>query len=72
MAAAVGMAAAVTAAVMVMAAVDMAQVTVPAKVLATAPDKVVHPQEPSMEADHRVQGTRNGKPARPTLTPKIV
>jgi len=65
------MAAAVTAAVMVMAA-DMAQVTVPAKVPAIAPDKVVHPQEPSMEADHRVQGTRNGKPARQTLTPKIV
>ncbi len=69
MAAAVGMAA-VTAAVTAMSAADLAQVTVPALLPALAPDKVVHLQELSMEADH--QGTRNGKPARQTLMPKIV
>src|SRR6266849_4731733 len=62
--------AAVTAAVMAMAAAGMAQVTVPARVLALVPDAVVQPQEPSMEADH--QDTRNGKPVRQTLTRKIV
>src|SRR6266852_5443238 len=58
------------AAVTAMAAAGMAQVTVPARVLALVPDEVVQPQEPSMEADH--QDTRNGKPVRQTLTRKIV